>query len=67
VIDAITKIPLAVKVGQIQEHEALWARALVTQARTNLAAMPAWSKWFFDKGFLDGTRCGGWTSTASTL
>lgn len=29
-IDAATKIPLAVKVGQIQEHEALWARALVT-------------------------------------
>ena len=36
-IDAATKIPLAVKVGQIQEHEALWARALVTQARMNLA------------------------------
>ena len=33
-IDAATKIPLAVKVGQIQEHEALWTRALVTQART---------------------------------
>lgn len=35
-IDAATKIPLAVKVGQIQEHEALWTRALVTQARLNL-------------------------------
>ena len=35
-IDAATKIPLAVNVGQIQEHEALWTRALVTQARLNL-------------------------------
>ncbi|MFI5224533.1 MAG: hypothetical protein ACHQX3_09900, partial [Nitrospirales bacterium] len=36
-IDAATKIPLAVKVGQIQEHETHWTRALVTQARANLA------------------------------
>jgi hypothetical protein len=28
-IDAVTKIPLAVKVVQIQEHEALWTRAVV--------------------------------------
>jgi hypothetical protein len=35
--DATTKIPLAVKVVQSHEHEALWSRALVTQARTNLA------------------------------
>jgi Transposase DDE domain len=54
-IDAITKIPLAVKVGQIQEHEALWARALVTQARTNLAGYARLVKVVFDKGFLDGT------------
>src|SRR6266850_4181015 len=54
-IDAITKIPLAVKVGQIQEHEALWARALVTQARTNLAGYARLVKGVFDKGFLDGT------------
>ena len=54
-IDAITKIPLAVKVGPIQEHEALWARALVTQARTNLAGYARLAKVVFDKGFLDGT------------
>jgi len=30
VIDAATKIPLAVTVAPIQEHEALWTRALVT-------------------------------------
>jgi hypothetical protein len=54
-IDAVTKIPLAVKVGQIQEHEALWARALVTQARMNLAGSARLAKVVFDKGFLDGT------------
>jgi len=54
-IDAVTKIPLAVKVGQIQEHEALWARALVTQARLNLAGYARLAKVVFDKGFLDGT------------
>jgi hypothetical protein len=54
-IDAVTKIPLAVKVGPIQEHEALWARALVTQARMNLAGYARLAKVVFDKGFLDGT------------
>ena len=54
-IDAATKIPLAVKVGQIQEHEALWARALVTQARMNLVGDARLHKVVFDKGFLDGT------------
>jgi Transposase DDE domain len=54
-IDAATKIPLAVKVGQIQEHEALWTRALVTQARLNLAGYARLHKVIFDKGFLDGT------------
>jgi hypothetical protein len=53
-IDAVTKIPLAVKVGQIQEHEALWARALVTQARANLAGYARLAKVVFDKGLLDG-------------
>jgi hypothetical protein len=54
-IDAATKIPLAVKVGQIHEHEALWTRALVTQARMNLAGAARLHKVIFDKGFLDGT------------
>jgi hypothetical protein len=54
-IDAATKIPLAVKVGQIQEHEALWARALITQARMNLAGYARLHKVVFDRGFLDGT------------
>jgi hypothetical protein len=54
-IDACTKIPLAVKVGQIQEHETHWTRALVTQARANLAGHARLQKIVFDKGFLDGT------------
>jgi Transposase DDE domain len=54
-IDAVTKMPLAVKVGQIQEHEALWTRALVTQARLNLQGEARLHKVIFDKGFWDGT------------
>ena len=54
-IDATTKIPLAVKVGQIQEHETHRNRALVTQARANLAGHARLHKVVFDRGFLDGT------------
>jgi hypothetical protein len=54
-IDAATKIPLAVKVGQIQEHETHWTRALVTQARANLSGHVRLHKVVFDRGFLDGT------------
>jgi hypothetical protein len=54
-IDAATKIPVAVKVGKIHEHEALWTRALVTQARLNLAGAARLHKVIFDKGFLDGS------------
>jgi hypothetical protein len=53
-IDAATKMPLAVKVGQINEHETLWTRALVTQARLNLQGYAQLHKVVFDKGFLDG-------------
>jgi hypothetical protein len=54
-IEAATKIPLAVKVGKIQEHETHWTRALVTQARANLAGHARLQTVVFDKGFLDGT------------
>jgi Transposase DDE domain len=54
-VDAVTKIPLAVKVGQIDEHETHWTRALVTQARANLAGAARLHKIVFDRGFLDGT------------
>jgi Transposase DDE domain len=54
VIDARTKMPLAAQVVPIQEHETLSLRALVTQARTNLAGHARLQKVVFDKGFLDG-------------
>jgi len=57
-IDAVTKIPLAVKVGPIQAHETLWTRALVTQARANLAGSACLYKVVFDQGFLAGTDLG---------
>jgi hypothetical protein len=53
-IDAATKIPLAVQVVPIQEHEVLSMRALVTQARTNLTGHTRLHKVVFDRGFLDG-------------
>ncbi len=54
-IDARTKVPLAAKVVPIQAHETLFLRALITQARTNLAGAARLHKVVFDKGFLDGT------------
>jgi hypothetical protein len=56
VIDAVTKIPLAVRVVKIHEHEALWTRAVVTQARANLAGIAHRHKIVFDKAFLDGAE-----------
>jgi Transposase DDE domain len=53
-IEAMTKIPLAVKVVPIHEHEVLSMRALVTQARANLAGTARLHKVVFDRGFLDG-------------
>jgi hypothetical protein len=53
-IDAMTKIPLAVKVVPLHEHEVLSLRALVTQARANLAGTARLHKVVFDRGFLDG-------------
>jgi hypothetical protein len=53
-IEAHTKIPVAATVVPIQEHETLSLRALVTQARTNLAGHARLYKVVFDRGFLDG-------------
>jgi hypothetical protein len=53
-IDAATKIPLAVKVVPIHEHEVLSMRALVTQARANPAGATRLHKVVFDRGSLDG-------------
>jgi hypothetical protein len=54
-IDAVPKIPLAVQVVPIQEHEILSWRALVTQARPNLGGHARLHQVVFDRGFLDGT------------
>jgi hypothetical protein len=51
-IDARTKIPLAAQVVPIQEHATRSLRALVTQARTNLAGHTRLHKGV--KSFLDG-------------
>jgi uncharacterized RmlC-like cupin family protein len=54
-IDAVTKIPLAVKVVQIQDHEALWTRALVIQAQANLAGHARRHRVVVAKGCLAGS------------
>ena len=48
-LDAVTKMPVAFTVGQIQEHEALWTRALVTQARLNLQCYARLHRVVFDQ------------------
>jgi hypothetical protein len=53
-IEAHTRIPLAVKVGKIHEHEGLWMRVLVIQAQANLAGVARLDKLVVDRGFLDG-------------
>jgi hypothetical protein len=53
-IDAQTKIPMAAKIVPIQEHDTRSLRALVTQARTNLAGHARLHKVVCEKGFLDG-------------
>ena len=55
VIEAATKMPLAIKVGKIQAHETPWTRALVTQARAHLAGAARLHTVVFDQGCLDGT------------
>ncbi len=53
-MEALTRIPLAAKVVKIHEHEVAFTRALVTQARANLAGYAILGKVIFDKAFLDG-------------
>jgi hypothetical protein len=65
-IDAVTKMPLAVKVVKIHEHEALWTRALVTRPGPIWPALPACTKGSLTRVFWRGPTCGGWTSAASS-
>ena len=66
-IDAATKIPLAVKVGKIREHESHWTRALVMQAQANLARDARLHKVVVDQGFGMAQTSGGWTSRGSPV
>jgi hypothetical protein len=54
-IDAVTTMPLAVKVVKIQEYEALGTRALVMQAHAQLAGAARLPKVVLDKAFVAGT------------
>jgi hypothetical protein len=53
-IEASTKIPLSPTVVPIQAHETLSSRALVRQARTNLAGHARLYEMVFDNGFWNG-------------
>jgi hypothetical protein len=59
-IDALTKIPLALKVAPLQAHATLFRRALVTQARTNLVGATRVHNVVFDRGFWDGADLWWW-------
>jgi hypothetical protein len=65
-IEAVTTIPLAVKVGQLDAHEPHWTRALVTQARAPLAGAAGLHKLVCDRGFGDGTELG-WLDQQGSL
>jgi hypothetical protein len=53
-IDAATKLPLAVQGVPIQEHAGLSRRALVPQARTHLTGHTWLHQVVCDRGCLDG-------------
>jgi hypothetical protein len=53
-IDLRTLIPLAIKIVQIQAHEAPYLVALVEQAQANLAPHSRISKLFIDRAYVDG-------------
>jgi Transposase DDE domain len=53
-IEVRTKIPLAAKVVQIQDHEVSFTREVVRQAQANLARHARLRRVVFDRGFLDG-------------
>jgi hypothetical protein len=53
-IDALTKIPLALKSAPIQAHETRCLRALVAQTRTTLGGDTRRHTGVFDSGFGDG-------------
>jgi Transposase DDE domain len=53
-IEVRSRLPLAMKVGKIQEYEGRWLVPLVQQAQTNLADRARIVKVVIDRGYLDG-------------
>ena len=53
-LDLRTLIPLAIKIVQIQEHEAPYLVALVQQAQVNLAPYSRISRLVVDRAYVDG-------------
>ena len=53
-LDLRTLIPLAIKIVQIQEHEAPYLVALVQQAQANLAPHSRISQLVIDRAYVDG-------------
>jgi hypothetical protein len=66
-IDARTKMPLAVRVVPMNEPAVLSMRALVTQAQTNVAGAARLHKVVCDRGFLDGVELGWWDQHGITV
>jgi hypothetical protein len=67
VSEAMTTLPWAGKVGQIQAHEPRWTRALLTQARRHLAGDARRPKVIGAKGWLAGTTLWGRDQPGSRL
>lgn len=53
-IDAQTRLPLSIKVVQIQEYEGRWLLPLLEQAQRNLGTRGHISTIVIDRGYLDG-------------
>jgi hypothetical protein len=53
-IEVKTRLPLAMKVGKIQDYEGQWLVPLVNQAQSNLGTRSRISKVVIDRGYLHG-------------
>ncbi len=53
-IEVQTRLPLAMKVGKIQDYEGQWLVPLVKQAQVNLGTHARIRKVVIDRGYLDG-------------
>jgi hypothetical protein len=53
-IEVQTRLPLAMKVGKIQDYEGQWLVPLIQQAQANLGDRARINKVVIDRGYLDG-------------